>query len=320
MTVHKSVLLEETIDNLNIKKGDTVVDATLGGGGHSLEILRRILPEGKLIAIDRDKNAIENFQKKSEDLRSKPKKENVTLVFDNFANLKKVLSDLKINSVQAVIADLGISSDQLDEAERGFSFMSDSNLDMRMDRNQSLSARVIVNTYRKEDLTKIFSEYGDEKYAHRIAAVISEERKKKIINTTKELVSVIGKAVPESYKHHRIHFATRVFQALRIETNDELESLKKFVPDAIDSLKKGGRLAIVTFHSGEDRIVKSIFRENARGCICPKEFPICRCGRKPKIKIINKKPILPSLEELESNPKSAKRKIENIGKIINSPC
>jgi 16S rRNA (cytosine1402-N4)-methyltransferase len=307
MTIHKSVLLEETIENLNLKSGDAVVDATLGGGGHSREILKKIGNQGTLIAIDQDKEAIEEFKRKNI--------ENIILINDNFANLKNILTDSGIEKVDAIAADLGISSDQLNQADRGFSFMSESELDMRMDQSQRLSAKVIVNTYQKEDLVKIFRDFGDERYANGIAKNICEERKKKPIRTTKELVSIIEKSVPGDYKHRKIHFATRIFQSLRIETNDEMENLKKFIPDAIDFLKSEGRLAIITFHSGEDRIVKNLFRQYARGCICPKNFPVCRCGKESKIRIVSKKPILPSAVELEKNPRARSAKLRVLEKI-----
>lgn len=326
MTVHKPVLINEVIESLGLKNGDTVVDATLGGGGYSREIARKIGNDGFLIAIDLDIEAINrfaelpitNFQlpKKYQIPNTKYKIQgNICLVNDNFANLKNILIDLGIEEVDAVVADLGISSDQLDSAERGFSFTADSELDMRLNQEQELSAKEIVNKYSKEELEKIFRDYGDEKYARRISEAIEKTRKERIIQTTKDLVFIIEKAVPGSYKHQKIHFATRVFQALRIETNNELENLKKFIPNAIEILKKGGRMAVVTFHSGEDRIVKNIFRENARGCICPKEFPVCRCNQKPKVKIITKKPISPGLAEREENPRARSAKLRVVEKI-----
>ena len=261
MTVHKSVLLKEAIENLKLNNGDIVVDATLGGGGHSGEILKRIMPDGILAAIDADSEAIEKFKVQSEKLKINGK---VFLVNDNFANLDKILKELGINKVNAILADFGISSDQLEEADRGLSFQKDAQLDMRMNRDKGLSAGDIVNSYSEEELVRIFNEYGEEKYAKSIAKQIIKQRKIKPIKRTLELVEIISNSVPERYKHQRIHFATRVFQALRIETNKELDSIREFIPKAIEVLDKKGRLAVITFHSGEDKIAKEIFRENAR--------------------------------------------------------
>ncbi|MFA5777386.1 MAG: 16S rRNA (cytosine(1402)-N(4))-methyltransferase RsmH [Parcubacteria group bacterium] len=326
MTVHKSVLLKEAIENLKIKSGDAVVDATLGGGGHSREILKKIGSEGILVTIDSDIQAIDSFAEfsifnfqfsnKLEILNSKIKKNgNIFLVNDNFANLDSILKELKIEKVNAILADFGISSDQLEEADRGFSFQKDAWLDMRMDQEGEMTAEKIANNYPEEELARIFSEYGEEKYARSIAKKIVECRKNKPIERTLELVEIIGDSVPEKYKHQRIHFATRIFQALRIETNKELDSIRKFISKAIEVLDKKGRLAVITFHSGEDKIAKEIFRENARGCICPPNFPVCRCGKQPAIKIITKKPILPMISEIEANPRSRSAKLRIIEKI-----
>lgn len=300
---------------MELKPGMTVVDATLGGGGHSLAILEKILPGGKLIAIDRDARAIRDFREKLEILDIKLKKENLELINDNFANLEEILTSLKIFSVNSIIADLGISSDQIEDAERGFSFQKDAPLDMRTDREAGLTAKDVVNNYGQKELAKIFREYGGEKCAARIARAIVSRRESKPIERTLELVSIIEKSVPAFYRRQKIHFATKTFQALRIEVNRELENLKKFLPEAIGALKRKGRLAIIAFHSGEDRIVKSFFRENARGCICPPEFPICQCGNKPKIKVVNKKPIIPSREETDENPRSRSAKLRAVEKI-----
>lgn len=315
MTIHKPVLLKESVEKLDLRKGDTVVDATLGGGGHSLAILEKILPDGKLIAIDRDARAIRDFRGKLEILDIKLKKENLELINDNFVNLEEILASLKIFSVNSIIADLGMSSDQVENAERGFSFQKDALLDMRADQKTGLTAKDIVNNYNQRELEKVFKEYGEEKYAARIARAIVFRRVSKPIERTLELVSIIEKSVPAFYKRQKIHFATKTFQALRIEVNQELENLKKFLPEAIGALKRKGRLVIITFHSGEDRIVKSIFRENARGCICPSEFPICQCGIKPKIRLVNKKPITPSWEETGENPRSRSAKLRAVEKI-----
>ena len=315
MTIHKPVLLEESLEKLNIKKGDTVVDATLGGGGHSLKILKKILPGGKLIAIDRDEEAIKNFKSRLKDLNIGFKKENLELVKDNFADLGNILKTLKIENVDAILADFGMSSDQLDDTERGFSFQKNAELDMRMNQDGSRTAREIVNTYSENNLEKILREFGEERYARKIAKAIVLQRRIKPIEKTLELAEIISKAVPGEYKRRKKHFAVKTFQALRIETNNELENIKCFLPQAINVLETGGRLAVISFHSGEDRIVKEIFRENARGCICPPEFPICRCGQKPKIKIITRKPIVSNPEEIENNPRSRSAKMRVIEKM-----
>lgn len=331
MTIHKSVLLEEAIENLKLKSGDIVVDATLGGGGHSSEILKKIGPGGILIGIDSDVDAINRFKFPISDFQpclsagrfpnksqiKNPKfkiQGNVCLVNDNFSNLDSILKELDIKKIDAILADFGISSDQL-EAERGFSFQKDAPLDMRMDQAGEITAEKIVNDYSEEELARIFSEYGEEKFAKRIAKGIAKQRKTRKIGTTFELVSVIQSYVPERYKHQRIHFATRIFQALRIETNQELEKIREFIPKAIEVLNKGGRLGVIAFHSGEDGIAKEIFKVNARGCICPSNFPICRCGRNPVVKIITRKPILPGEDEMEANPRSRSAKLRLIEKL-----
>ncbi len=333
MSIHKPVLLEESLEKLNLKKGGTVIDATLGGGGHSREILKMIGDEGKLIAIDRDAEALKKF---AEILTSQPKTnryqtddyqflnnsqfpiiklKNLILVNDNFANLEKILKVLKIKNADAVLADLGISSDQLEDAERGFSFQKNAELDMRMNRSSQKTAQKILNTYSQHDLEKILSEFGEEYYARKIAKAIVIRRKIQPIKKTLDLLEIISGAVPGKYKHGRKHFATKTFQALRMEVNNELENIKVFLPQAINVLKKSGRLAVISFHSGEDRIVKNIFKENARGCICPPEFPVCRCGRKPKIKIITRKPIIPNTEEIKNNLRSRSAKLRVAEKL-----
>jgi len=315
MSIHKPVLLEESLEKINLKKSDTVVDATLGGGGHSLEILKVIGNKGKLITVDKDSDAIKNFKNKLKDLNIKLKKENLELVNDNFADLGSILESLKIESVDAVLADFGISSDQLEDAERGFSFRKDAKLDMRMSFNNKFTAEEIVNTYSEDNLEKILREFGEERYARKIAKKIVIQRKVDPIEDTARLVRIISNAVPGKYRRRKKHFAVKTFQALRIEVNNELENIKCFLPQAIDVLKTGGRLAVISFHSGEDRIVKNLFKENARGCICPPEFPVCRCGRKPKIKIITKKPIIPDSEEIERNSRSRSAKLRVAEKL-----
>ncbi len=312
MSIHKSVLLKEAIESLNIKNGDVVIDATLGGGGHSIEILERIMPGGVLVAIDQDEETIEKFRNRSLKFKAEGK---IFLINDNFANLDNILADLKISKVDAILADFGISSDQLEKTDRGFSFQKDAPLDMRMNQKEGITAEAVADSYSEEELAKIFHEYGDERYGKRIAREIVEQRKNSPIKTTKDLVLLIEKSVPEKYKHQRIHFATKVFQALRMEVNKELENIRKFIPEAIKILDKKGRLSVITFHSGEDRIAKEIFRENARGCICPANFPICRCGKKPIVKLVSSKPIIPGLKEIGENPRSRSAKLRTIEKI-----
>lgn len=346
MTIHKPVLLKESIELLNLKPGMIVVDATLGGGGHSIEILKRIMPGGNLIAIDQDEEAVKEFQIKLKVLKLNLKKENVVLANDNFARLKNILDSLKIKKVYpntnsgkykasggksfkkigvgvgAVIADLGISSDQLENAKRGLSFMKDGPLDMRMDLRNKLTAFEIVNSYAEKDLARIIRDYGEEKYAGSIAREIIKKRKIRKIGTIEDLVNIIAGAVPEKYKHGRIprksrydigtrgrHFATKTFQALRIEVNNELDSLKSFLSQAVEVLAPGGRIAVISFHSGEDRIVKIFFRENARGCVCPSNFPVCRCQKVRNLKIITKKPIVPLEKETKNNPRARSAKL-----------
>ncbi|HRZ95415.1 MAG TPA: 16S rRNA (cytosine(1402)-N(4))-methyltransferase RsmH [Candidatus Moranbacteria bacterium] len=321
MSLHKPVLLKETVELLNIKEGSIVVDATLGGGGHSREILRKIGEKGTLVSIDADAEAIKNFTEFPISNFQFPnnfqipifKFQNVYLVNDNFSNLGAILEAASIRKVDAILADLGWSSDQLEG--RGMSFLKDEPLDMRFDSNQKLAAREVVNEYSQEDLERILKEYGEERFAKNISRKIVEYRKDKIIETTGELAEIIKSAVPEKYKHGKINSATRTFQAIRVEVNGELDNLEKFIPKSIEALISGGRLAIISFHSLEDRIVKNIFRENAGGCICPKNFPQCICGKIPKVKIITKKPIVPEEKELENNPRARSARLRICEKI-----
>lgn len=321
MTLHKPVLLKETIELLNIKKGDIVVDATLGGGGHSREILKRIGDKGKLVVIDLDISAVNRFiaeipitkpQAPNKFQISNPKIQkvgNVFLINDNFANLEHILADLKIKKVDAVLADLGWSSDQISDPAYGLSFMQGGELNMRYDSHQKLTAKEIVNEYPEAQLEKIIRQFGEERFSRAIAKKIIRDRKNKKIETTTELAEIIKSAVSDKYKHAKIHPATRTFQALRIVVNQELESLEKFIPQAIEALKVGGRLVIITFHSLEDRIAKNILRQNAGGCICPPDFPKCVCGKVPRVKIITKKPITPAKKDIEDNPRSRSAKL-----------
>ncbi len=315
MSVHKPVLLSESIEALNIKSGSVIVDATLGGGGHSQEILKKVGSSGRLIAIDQDKMAIENFKKNFSKLNLDSQLKSIHLVRDNFSNLKEILKNEEICFVDGILADLGISSDQLEDRRKGMSFQIDSELDMRMDISQRLTAREIVNKWSQERIEDILKKYGEEKFARNIAKKIIESRKTKEIISTRELAGLIKKAIPVRFRPKKIDPATKSFQAFRIAVNDELGHLEKFVPEAIESLNSGGRLSIITFNSLEDRIIKNIFRQNARGCICPKDFPICSCGRIGKIRIINKKPIIPSIEEIRNNPRARSAKLRVCEKI-----
>jgi len=300
---HIPVLLDEVIEGLKIKENGIYVDGTLGGAGHSKQIVKR-LKGGKLIGIDQDLNAI---KKAKAELTSSD--DRVIIVHDNFINLVSVLDRLDIGEIDGVLLDLGVSSHQLDEGERGFSYQTDATLDMRMDRTQNLSAWDVVNKYNEGELERILWDYGEEKWAKRIAQFIVNERKTSPIDTTFELVTVIKKAIPKGARQTGHHPAKKTFQAIRIEVNRELEILKEAIVKANSRLKKGGRICIITFHSLEDRIVKETFRELNKDCICPKEFPVCMCDKKRELKIITRKPILPSKEEIENNPRSRSAKL-----------
>ena len=309
MTIHKTVLLKETVDALNLKPGMIVVDATLGGGGHSLEVLKKIGKTGKLIAFDRDLDAIDRFKKRIEVGSDAMSDENIKLFHDNYSSLKDRLTSENIFSVDAILADLGISSDQLADEKRGISFQGDAPLDMRMDLSKGITAKEIVNTYSEQELLRVLKEFGDEQYARSIVRNIIAERVEKEFTRTSELVELIERSVPAMYKRKKLHCATKTFQALRIEVNQELEKLDSFLSQAIEMLTPKGRLAIITFHSGEDAKVKYLLRENARGCICPPEFPVCRCQKKALVNLITRKPIVPSSEEVTENPRSRSAKL-----------
>lgn len=314
-TVHKSVMLEEAVEGLNLKKGDTVVDATLGGGGHSLEILKKIGDTGKLIAIDRDSGATERFKSKIKNENLNIKKENLILINENFANIENILSEIKIDRVDAMLADFGLSSDQLDDENRGFSFNSKARLDMRMNLEQDLSAFEVINEYSQEDLYKIIKKYGEEKFVGSIVKKIIAKRKENPIERVDELVDLILSAVPKRFQHQKIHPATRTFQAIRMEVNRELESIEKFIREGIGRIVAGGRMAVISFHSGEDRLVKNIFRELAKNCECPPDFPVCRCSKRAEVKIITGKPILPQIGEIEENTRARSAKLRIVQKI-----
>jgi len=300
---HTPVLLKEAIDGLNIKEDGIYVDGTLGGAGHSLEIVKR-LTSGKLIGIDQDLDAIGKAREVLKDGSDK-----IILVHDNYVNIEEILSSLHIEKVDGILLDIGVSSHQLDEEERGFSYNKDAPLDMRMDETQDFTAWDVVNKYSEEELKRIIWDYGEERWAKRIAEFIVNERKTKPIDTTLQLVDVIKKAIPKKVRMEGHHPAKKTFQAIRIEVNGELEVLEKSIPKMCRLLNKGGRIAIITFHSLEDRIVKETFKELNKDCICPPEIPICVCDKKQEIKIITRKPITPTESEIERNPRSRSSKL-----------
>jgi 16S rRNA (cytosine1402-N4)-methyltransferase len=302
---HRSVLLEEVIQGLTIKPEGIYVDGTLGGGGHSYEICQR-LTSGKLIGIDRDQSAIEAATERLSIFGDK-----VTILYGNYSDIKKILWNLKLSHVDGIILDLGVSSHQLDTKKRGFSYRMDAPLDMRMDRRQDVTAKDIVNQYSELDLYRIIRDYGEDKFAKNIAKHIVLEREKQEIATTFQLNEVIARGIPMKIQKNMGHPSKKTFQAIRIELNQELEVLKQSLNEMIDTLKPTGRICIITFHSLEDRIVKTNFRGNENPCICPPSFPVCNCGKEPRGKIITRKPILPSERECRINPraKSAKLRI-----------
>ena len=306
---HVSVLLQECIDGLNIKPDGIYVDGTLGGAGHSSQIAKR-LTTGRLIGIDRDPIALEAAGKRLE-----PYRDRVTLVHSNFCEMDKVLQDLGIEGVDGILMDLGVSSPQLDDGERGFSYMVDAPLDMRMNGEDALSAQTVVNTWSQEELKRILYTYGEERYAPQIAAAICRRRQDKPIETTLELVDIIRSAMPPAALREKQHPAKRSFQAIRIAVNDELGSVEKAMEVAIPLLNPGGRLAVITFHSLEDRIVKLAMNEASKGCTCPPNFPVCVCGKKPKVKLISRKPIVSGAEELEANPRARSAKLRVCEKL-----
>lgn len=301
---HISVLLDETIEELHIKPDGIYVDGTLGGGGHAYHVCQKLSEKGRYIGIDQDADAIAASTKRLE-----PFKDKVTIVRDNYVNMPKVLHDLGIEHVDGILLDLGVSSFQLDEKERGFTYREDVPLDMRMDQRQSLTARDIVNDYSEMELFHIIRDYGEEKFAKNIAKHIVMERQESPILTTKRLAEIVDHAIPMKMKKQGGHPAKRTFQAIRIEVNHELDVLEKNLNDMIDLLNPGGRFCIITFHSLEDRIVKNAFRTAQNPCVCPSDFPVCVCGRKPKGRVITRKPILPSGEEMEVNPRSKSAKL-----------
>lgn len=301
---HTSVLLEETIDNLHIKPDGIYVDGTLGGGGHSYQIASRLTGAGRLIGIDQDGDAIEAAGKRLE-----PFADRITLIRNNYCNAREALKQIGIDKVDGIVLDLGVSSFQLDNVERGFSYKYDTALDMRMDTRQSLSAKEIVNEYSEMELFRVIKDYGEEQFAKNIAKHIVKARKDKPIETTGELNEIIKAAIPAKMRATGGHPSKKTFQAIRIECNRELEVLKDSLDDLIDMLNPEGRICIITFHSLEDRIVKSAFRKNENPCTCPPDFPVCVCGQVSKGRVISRKPILPSEEETEANKRSKSAKL-----------
>ncbi|HHU23327.1 MAG TPA: 16S rRNA (cytosine(1402)-N(4))-methyltransferase RsmH [Clostridiales bacterium] len=300
---HRPVLLDECIEGLKIKPGSIYVDGTLGGGGHSQAIAQK-LGTGRLIAIDRDERAIERASR-----RLAPLIDRITIVHGNFRDLGRILDQLDIKTVDGMLFDLGVSSPQLDETERGFSYMTDAPLDMRMDESESLTAADIVNTWPEEKLKRILYDFGEERYAPQIAAAIVKRRSAEKIKSTLDLVEVIKKAMPPSALREKQHPAKRTFQAIRIAVNDELEAISEMLGTAADRLNPGGRLAVISFHSLEDRIVKNAISARERGCVCPRDFPVCACGFVQTLKSVTRKPVVPTKEEVSQNPRARSAKL-----------
>lgn len=307
---HTSVLLYECIEALNIRDGYTYIDCTAGGGGHSLEIAKRLGDNSRLICFDRDETAIRAAKKRLEAYLDK-----ITFINDNFSNIDKVIKELSITNLGGVLADLGCSSYQFDTPERGFSYMHDAELDMRMDTSSPISAYHVVNEYAEDRLRKIIFDYGEERYGARIASAIVKNRSEAPIKTTHQLADIIKSAIPAANRQDGPHPAKRTFQAIRIEVNAELDAIEPLIDCAAKNLVSGGRIAIISFHSLEDRIVKQSFRSLSQGCTCPRDFPVCVCGKKPIIKDVTKKPILPSDAELNDNPRSRSAKLRIAEKI-----
>lgn len=301
---HKSVLLKETVEGLNVKPDGIYVDGTLGGGGHAYEICRRLGNKGKFVGVDQDAAAIEAAGQRLKDFGEK-----VTIIRSNYCDMKSQLQKINIDRADGIVLDLGVSSYQLDTAERGFSYREDAPLDMRMDTRQKQTARDIVNEYSETELYRVIRDYGEDKFAKNIAKHIAAARKRHPVETTGELAEIIKGAIPMKYQKKSGHPAKRTFQAIRIELNRELEVLKESLDDIIELLNPGGRLCIITFHSLEDRIVKSSFRKNENPCTCPPDFPVCVCGNVSKGRIVTKKPILPGEEEQKNNSRSKSAKL-----------
>lgn len=307
---HYSVLLNEAVDGLSVKPDGVYIDCTLGGGGHSLEILKRLGEGGRLIAVDRDAEAIEASKKRLSGYLDR-----VDFVHDNFVNAAARAVELGYDRIDGAVIDLGVSSYQLDTPERGFSYMHDAPLDMRMDPSAPLSAREVVNDYSEERLKKLIFDYGEERFAGRIARMICEAREKEPVETTFKLVEIIKSAIPAKAREDGPHPAKRTFQAIRIEVNSELAAIEPTLDSLTGLLREGGRLSVISFHSLEDRIVKQTFAKYTRGCTCPPDFPVCVCGKKPVLKLVNRKPILPSERELDENPRSRSAKLRVAEKL-----
>jgi len=308
---HKPVLLQEVVAFLNPQPGQVLVDCTLGGGGHSRELLGRILPGGLLIGLDQDMEAV----KAAREVLKPLGEDNFIILNTNFVNLNKALQEISVKKVDGILFDLGVSSYQLDQAGRGFSYRQDAPLDMRMDRTAGLTAYDLVNSLSADELARIIRDYGEERWAKRIARFIVKERESGPLETTGRMVEVIKKAIPSAARQEGPHPAKRTFQALRIAVNRELEILEASLEQGIELLKDGGRLAVITFHSLEDRIAKNVFQKNARGCTCPKDLPVCVCTRKPLVKIVTTKPVLAGEVELADNPRSRSAKLRVVEKI-----
>ncbi|ADG83013.1 16S rRNA (cytosine(1402)-N(4))-methyltransferase RsmH [Thermincola potens] len=308
---HVPVMLDESISHLNIKPDGIYVDCTLGGAGHSAEILKKIQPNGFLVGIDQDINAIAAGEKRLKNIGS-----NYRLVHSNFNRIRDILEELGIYRVDGVLFDLGVSSYQLDQIQRGFSYKVDAPLDMRMNPLEPVTARILVNGLTEDELAKIISEYGEERWARRIAKFIVEARAREEISTTGQLVEIIKNAVPAGARKEGPHPAKRTFQALRIAVNDELNKFKSALRDAIEVLAPGGRICVISFHSLEDRITKEMFRDLAKECVCPPEFPVCTCGTVPMLKIITNKPIEPSAAEIERNPRARSAKLRVAERLV----
>jgi 16S rRNA (cytosine1402-N4)-methyltransferase len=308
---HQSVLLDEAVNYLNVKSTGIYVDATVGGAGYTVKIAGLLDKKGLLIGIDQDQTAITVAKERLHGVKPR-----VELFRKNFVNLAEILGELKISTVDGIVFDLGVSSPQFDEEERGFSYKTDAPLDMRMDQTQPFSAAELVNTASVEELSRIFWEYGEERFGKRIAIFIERRRREQPIKTTSELAEIIKNAIPAATRRTGPHPARRSFQAIRIAVNHELEYLRKTLDQSLEALKPGGRIVVVSFHSLEDRIVKTTFTEWAKGCQCPREFPVCRCGRQPRLKILTKKPVLPSDDELNRNPRARSSKLRAAEKLV----
>ena len=305
-TQHVSVMLQECLDALAIKPSGIYVDGTLGGAGHSGEIGRRLSSLGRLIGIDRDEVAIQRAQTRLNQMNLSC---NVSIVRDHFSNLRNILLDLQVDHIDGLLLDLGVSSFQLDEAERGFSYMQDGPLDMRMDQRETLTAKEIVNTYSEEELTWLIREYGEEKWAKRVASFIVQARQQETIESSSRLVEIIKQAIPAKARKEGPHPAKRTFQAIRMEVNQELQQVDRTLETAAKLLSPGGRIAVISFHSLEDRLVKNTFKRLSISCVCPPEFPECRCQQVPILKLVTRKPLLPSADEVDQNPRSRSAKL-----------